>query len=78
MSRVDEAYRLLAVHGLRQMTVKKCILHVKLVDWPRSRSSNAEDNAYRGRLYDGAECLVVVDAVALRKSVNHPTRLVAG
>jgi hypothetical protein len=60
------------------MTVKKGILHVKLVDRLGSRSSNAKDNAYRGRLDDGAERLVIVNAVALRKSANHPTRLVAG
>ena len=60
------------------MTVKKGILHVKLVNQLGSRSSNAEDNAHHGRLDDGAERLVIVDAVALRKSANHPMRLVAG
>jgi hypothetical protein len=33
-SRVVEAWRLLAVHGLHQMIVKKIILHIKLVDRP--------------------------------------------
>ena len=33
-SGVDEAWRLLVVHGLLQMTMKKSILHVKLVDRP--------------------------------------------
>ena len=57
MSRVDEAYRLLAVHGLRQMTVEESILHVKLVDRPGSRSSKAKDDVDRGQLDDGAERL---------------------
>jgi len=52
--------------------VKEGILHVKLVDRLGTRSSKAEDDAYRGRLDNGAECFVVVDAVALREAANHP------
>jgi hypothetical protein len=36
-SRVDEARWLLAIHGLLQVTVKKHILHVWLVNWPGVR-----------------------------------------
>ena len=57
--------------------MKEGILHVKLVDRLGTRSSKAEDDAYRGRLDNGAECFVVVDAVALREAANHPTCLVA-
>jgi hypothetical protein len=60
------------------MTVKEGILHVKLVDLLGTRSSKAEDDAYHGRLDDKAECFVVVNAVALRESPNHPTCLVVG
>lgn len=54
------------------------ILHVKQVDRPGACSSKAKDDADRGRLDDGAERLIVVDAVALGEAVNHPTCLVVG
>ena len=76
--RINKTRRLLAVNRLLQMTMEKSILHIKLVDWPGSRSSDADDDSYHGRFDDGAERLVVVDAVALREPANHPTRLVAG
>ena len=55
-----------------QVTVKKGILHVQLVDRPLTRSSDAEDDPNRGRLDDGAERLVVVDAVSLGEAADNP------
>ena len=78
MSGVLETSWLCTIDSLGQSAMKEGILHVKLVDRLGTRSSKAEDDAYRGRLHDGAECFVVVDAVALREAVNHPTYLVAG
>jgi hypothetical protein len=66
-SGVDKAWRLLAVHGLLQMTMKKSILHVQLVNQPGARSSKVKDDLNRGRLDDGAKRLIVVDVVALRE-----------
>ena len=61
-SRVDEAFRLLAVDCLLEVAVKEGILHVELAYGSVSGCSNAEDGADRGRLDDRTEGLVVVDA----------------
>ena len=73
---VDEAGGLLTVDRLVQVTVKKGILHVQLVDGPLTRSGDAEDDPNGGRLDDGAERLIVVDAVALGEAANDPASLV--
>jgi hypothetical protein len=74
--RVDEAGGLLTVDRLVQVIVKKGILHVQLVDRPLTRGGDAEDDLNGGRLDDGAECLVVVDAVAWGEASNDPASLV--
>jgi len=56
--------------------VKKGILHIQLVDRPPTRGSNAEDDPNGGRLDDGTERLVVVDAVALGEAADDPVSLV--
>jgi hypothetical protein len=73
--RVDEAGGLLTIDGLVQVTVKKGILHVQLVDRPLTRSSDAEDDPNRCRLDDGAERLVIVDAVSLGEAADDPASL---
>ena len=78
MSRVNKAWRLLIVDGLLQVFVKKCVLHVQLVDRPAPGSGDAEDDADHRRLDDGAECLIVVNAVALSEAANNPASLVTG
>jgi hypothetical protein len=57
--------------------VKECVLHVQLVDGPLARGRDAEDDPNGGRLDDGAEGLVVIDALALGEAADHPTSLVA-
>ena len=78
MSRVNKAWRLLTVDGLLQVSVKKSVLHVQLVDRPAPGSGDAEDDADRRWLDDGAERLIVVDAVALSEAANNPASLVTG
>jgi len=78
MSRVNKAWRLLTVDGLLQVFVKKGVLHVQLVDRPAPGSGDAEDDADRRWLDDGAERLIVVDAVALSEAANNPASLVTG
>ena len=60
------------------MFVKKGVLHVQLVDRPAPGSGDAEDDADRRWLDDGAERLIVVDAVALSEAANNPASLVTG
>ena len=77
-TRVDEAWWLLAVDSLLEMTVKESILHVQLVDRPGARCGDAEDGPNGGRFDHRAEGIVVVDALALREAADHPASLVAG
>jgi hypothetical protein len=58
--------------------VKKCVLHVQLVNEPCLRGADAEDDLNRYRLDNGAECLVVIDAVALGEAADDPTCFVSG
>ena len=60
------------------MFVKKGVLHVQLVDRPAPGSGDAEDDADRRWLDDGAERLIVVDAVVLSEAANNPASLVKG
>ena len=75
---VDEARRLLAVDLLVKIAMEKGILDVELVDGPRPRDGDAEDDADRGRLDDGAKRLVEIDPGLLREPADHPPSLVAG
>jgi hypothetical protein len=57
------------------MGVKEGVLHIQLVDRPLSRGRDAEDNLNGSRLDDGAEGLIVVDAVALGEATDDPASL---
>jgi hypothetical protein len=48
---VDETRRLLAIDCFFQLPMKKCILHVQLMDRLTTRNRNVEDDADRG-LFD--------------------------
>ena len=76
--RVDETGRLLAVDSLIQVAMKKGVLHVQLMNGPRSGGGDAEDDADGGRLDNRAESLVVVDAVLLRETTNDPPGFMTG
>jgi hypothetical protein len=58
---VDEARRLLTIDLLVKIAVEEGILDVELMNRPGSRDGDAEDDADRGGLDDGAEGLVEVD-----------------
>ena len=70
---VDEPRRLLAVNLLLKKTVQECVVHIHLMHGPVSMCS---DGADCGRLDDGAERLVEVNAGLLREPADHPPRLV--
>ena len=72
LSRIDEAGRLLAVDHLIKSAVEEGILDVELPN-----RSNAENEADRGRLHNGAERLVVVHGHLLRETADDPTSFVA-
>ena len=64
-SRINKSRRLLAVDCLLQMTMKEGILHVELMDRPRPRYGEAEDDPNRGRFDNRTESLVVVESMLL-------------
>jgi hypothetical protein len=70
---VNETGWLLRVDRLVQVTVKKRVLHVQLMDRPGARGGDAEDDPDGGRFDDRAESLIVVDAVTLREATNDPS-----
>ena len=57
--------------------MKKSVLHVQLMNRPGAGDCYAEDGADGGRLDDGAERLVVVDAVLLGEAADDSACLVA-
>jgi hypothetical protein len=74
---VNKARRLLTVDLLVKVAMKKGILDVELVNRPRPRESDAEDDADRGWLDDGAEGLVEINPRLLREAADDPSSLVA-
>ena len=55
------------------MSMKKDILHIKLMDRPISGCSKAEDNANGSRLNHRTESLIIIYAMLLRKATNNPS-----
>lgn len=60
------------------MTVKKCVLHVQLVDQSGTRYHKAENDADHGLLGHRSEGFIVVNVILLGEATNHPTRFMTG
>lgn len=73
---VNKAGGLSAVDCLLKCPMEEGILHIQLVNWPIAGDRQAEDGADCGRLDDGAEDLVEVDAGALGEAAKDPASLV--
>lgn len=73
---VNKAGGLSAVDCLLKCPMEEGILHIQLVNWPIAGDRQAEDGADCGRLDDGAEDLVEVDAVELGEAAKDPASLV--
>ena len=58
------------------MSLQKGILHIELMNRPMTRYSKAKNSANGGRLDHMNESLVIIYAMLLRKSLNHPTSFV--
>lgn len=70
---VNETQRLLTVHRLVEMAVKKGVLHVQLVNRPSAGGGDAK-NSLDHRWFDNkAERLIVVDVVALGEATEPPS-----
>ena len=77
MCRVKKTSWLSAVDSLSQGTMEERIVDIQLMNRPVLVKSQAEDSADGGRLHNGTESLVEVDARALSESAKDPTRFVA-
>jgi hypothetical protein len=58
--------------------MEKGVLNIELMNGPRSRDGDTEDDADHGRLDDGTEGLIKVYPRLLREAADHPSSLVAG
>jgi hypothetical protein len=75
---VNETGGLLAVDNFVEMTMKKGVFDIKLVDRPGVRESKREDDANGGRFDDRTEGFIEINAGLLRKTTNNPTSFVSG
>jgi hypothetical protein len=75
---VDKASRLLAEDGLLKTAMEKGILDIKLVDWPRPRGSDVEDDVDHGWFDNRGEGLIVVHVVLLGETTSDLASLLAG
>jgi len=65
MCRINKTRRLLAVYCLIEMSMKKDILHIKLMDRPMTRGCNTENRPDSCRLNHKTECLVIINSMLL-------------
>jgi hypothetical protein len=73
---VNETGGLLAVDNFVEMTMKKGVFDIKLVDRPGVRESKREDDANGGGWFnDRTKSLIEVDSRLLRKPADHPAGL---
>jgi hypothetical protein len=68
----------LTVDLLVKISMEKGVLNIELMNGPRSRDGDTEDDADRGCLDDGTEGLIKVYPRLLREATDHPSSLVAG
>jgi len=65
MCRVNKTRRLLAVYYLIEMSMKKGIFHIKLMDPPMTRGYNTENHPDSCRPYHRTESLVIITSILL-------------
>jgi hypothetical protein len=68
---------MVAVDCLCQSAMKKCILNIELVHWPRARESQKDNSAHCSRLHHWTRSLIIVHTRTLSEPPNDPTRLIA-
>jgi len=65
MCRVNKTRRLLAVYYLIEMSMKKGIFHIKLMDPPMTRGCNTGNHPDSCRPYHRTESLVIINSILL-------------
>jgi hypothetical protein len=76
MGGVKKARGLLTKDGLIEMTVKKGILDIELMDRPGLHGGEAQNEADGGGLHHRTEGLGIINPVLLGETANDPTGLV--
>lgn len=72
---INKASRLIAV-GLSEIPMKKGILDIQLMNWPKTGEYQSEDGTTGSRLHDRIEHLVVVNIRMSSKPLENPMGLV--
>jgi hypothetical protein len=62
---------------LRDITMKKCILHVHLMDFPTLGCCNGKGQSNGIHLHYWSECLIIVNTMNLLKSFGNKPRFVS-
>jgi hypothetical protein len=70
-ARILKTWRLLHVHILLQIPVKKSITHINLAKNPAARDSQGENQPNRGRLDDRAESFAIIQTMLLSKATSN-------
>jgi len=75
--RINKTRRLLAVHYLIKMSMKKGIFHIELMDRPMTRDCKAKNSPGSCRLHHRIESLVTINTMLLCKTSDNPAGLMA-
>jgi len=73
---INKTRRLLTIDCLIKMTMKKSILDLQLMNRPMTRGYNTQNYTDYSWFNNRTESLIIVNAMLLRKSPNHPTSFV--
>jgi hypothetical protein len=73
---INKPYRLAVVDCLYESTMQECILHINLVDRPRTWDGQGKHHVDSGRLDNRVESPIVLDVGALGEVVKDPPSLV--
>ena len=71
-----EAFRLLYVYLLLQLTIKECCLDIYLMDFPSHLCCKWDHSSYRSILGHRSKCLLIVYSLLLREPLGHEPCLV--
>jgi hypothetical protein len=64
------------VNILTQLTIKKCILHIKLRDGPASNRSHDKKSVNSGHMSNMSKSLVIISTMLLVKTMSNKTGLI--
>jgi hypothetical protein len=75
--RIRVPWRRLHVNLLTKLTIKKCILNIKLRHRPVANRGHSKKSAHSGHMGHRGKSLIIVTTLLLLKATSHKTRFVA-